>query len=415
MTTPPVLLFAGEYPPSNHHGGSILLRRLLDKYPSERLIVITSTEGMAASSANNLLDCQHIVMPNFRHVPVPRTLAILLELASVASRTLWRNRPHRAQAIVSIVQGRYYLAAALAAWLGSVPHIIIVHDNFLSRHIGPSGLTRRVKRYLTRKVLQQAAHIYTVSAEMQRIVSRECGVNAEIQMPATTGPMQISAGDFPSALGLRILFAGQVTYTVRDSLNLLVAVIKSGQLEKRGLQKATLHLCAAITDADMRNFGWLHEDVICRGWLSQSELRSELATADILFLPYSFRESARDAVESAFPSKTADYLAAGKPLLVFGPAYSTLVRYASEWGFAEVVTECDASSLMAGIVNLASSETYRRQLAARSAVAFQANHDIQQQRARFYEVLETTTGAGLTKETRLSMARSADGSDRVDR
>ena len=403
MTTPPVLLFAGEYPPSNHHGGSILLRRLLDKHPSERLIVISSLEGMAASSANHLLDCQHIAMPDFRQAPVPRPLAILLELGSVASRILWSHRPQRAQAIVTIVQGRYYLAAALAAWLGAVPHITIVHDNFLSRHIGPSGLGRRVKRYLTRKVLQKAAHIYTVSAEMQRLVWTECGVHAEIQMPATTAPKQIPAGDFPTGpvlnkRGLKILFAGQVTYTVRDSLDLMVALIKSGQLEKCGLHKATLHLCAAITDTDMRNFDWLHEDVVCRGWLPQSELSDELATADILFLPYSFREIARDAVETAFPSKTADYLAAGKPLLVFGPAYSTLVRYASQWGFAEVVTECDASSLMAGIVNIASSETYRRQLTAKAEVAFLANHEIQHQRARFYEMLETATGARPTRK-----------------
>ena len=44
-------------------------------------------------------------------------------------------------------------------------------------------------------------------------------------------------------------------------------------------------------------------------------------------------------METAFPSKIADYLAAGKPILVFGPRYSSLVRYASEQGFAEIVDE----------------------------------------------------------------------------
>ncbi len=408
METTPFLLFAGEYPPSNHHGGSILLRRLLDKHPSNRLIVITSQEGFAASSANNLLGCQHMIMPGFRRSPVPRALAIVLELGRVAIRVLWGRRTHPAQAIITIVQGRYYLAAAFAAWLGAVPHVTIVHDNFLSRYIGPSGLARSAKRYLTTKVLQRAAHVYTVSAEMQRVVWRECGVSSEVQMPATTAPRLISNGNFSSARGLKILFAGQVTYTVRDSLDVLVALMRSGQMQTSGLANATLHICAAITEVDMQDFGWLHENVICRGWLPQSELSDELATADILFLPYSFREIARDAVETAFPSKTADYLAAGKPLLVFGPEYSTLVRYASQWGFAEVVTACDTSSLLAGIVNIASSETYRQQLAARSQAVFLANHEIQHQRSKFYEMLDATMSAALWKKSRVSMDRSAD-------
>jgi hypothetical protein len=53
--------------------------------------------------------------------------------------------------------------------------------------------------------------------------------------------------------------------------------------------------------------------------MPQSELPRILSSADILFLPYSFSQIARKAIETAFPSKIADYLAAGRPILVFGP------------------------------------------------------------------------------------------------
>ena len=38
----------------------------------------------------------------------------------------------RVEALISIVQGRYYLPAALAGWITGTPHLMLVHDNFVS-------------------------------------------------------------------------------------------------------------------------------------------------------------------------------------------------------------------------------------------------------------------------------------------
>jgi glycosyltransferase involved in cell wall biosynthesis len=142
-----------------------------------------------------------------------------------------------------------------------------------------------------------------------------------------------------------------------------------------------------MTDAEMRSCGWNHEDIVYRSWVPQAELASALSSADILFLPYSFLEGSRDAVETAFPSKTADYLAAGKPILVFGPKYSSLVRYASEQGFAEVVDEFSSAALAKSIQKIAFSPLYREHLAARALEVFSANHDIRYQQQKFYLML----------------------------
>jgi hypothetical protein len=93
-------------------------------------------------------------------------------------------------------------------------------------------------------------------------------------------------------------------------------------------------------------------------------------------------------VETAFPSKTADYLAAGKPVLVFGPKYSSLVRYASEQGFAEIVDEFSAAALARGIHKIVFSPHYGEELAARALEVFSANHDISRQQHKFYLTLE---------------------------
>jgi len=386
------LLYVCEFPPSNHHGGAILVKRLLDKHPADCLVVITSKDGMKASPATDLCECRHIALPFFgrsRYTGISR-LARGLGLALVVCTTILEIRRQRIEALITIVAGRYYLAAALAAWASGTPHIAIVNDSFVSGSASPSNFSRKMLGYLTRKVLRNAAHIYAVSPEMQRLIFQECGVEAEVQLPSTTAPprsdesqAQIAREDGPV-----ILFGGTSGYEVRDCLDLLADLIATGQLKEYGMSEAKLHLCTALTDAELRTRGWDRHGIVSRGWVPQSELPQVLSSADILFLPYSFLESSRGAVETAFPSKIADYLAAGKPILVFGPRYSSLVRYASEQGFAEIVDEFSPAALASSIQKIVFSPTYKERLAARALEVFAANHDIRCQRQKFYLTLE---------------------------
>lgn len=386
----PRLLYVGEFPPSNHHGGAILLRRLLGQHPVDRLTVIASRRGIETSRAHDVFDCSTISVPPFRVPLLPPAAAKVLELVFVFASALQAKIMNRADALITIVQGRYYLAAALVAWFTGMPHVTIVHDNFLSDSIGPSGLIRSLKRYLTRQTLKRADHIYAVSPEMQRLVRAECGRDPEIQLPSSTAPLRQSGGSMGDTRGegkFIVLFAGLIGYTVKDCLDLLVELIKSGDLERGGISGVQLHLCTAMSEKDLQTFGWDHADVICKGWMTHSDLTAALAEADVLFLPYSFLEGSRAAVETAFPSKTADYLAAGKPLLVFGPRYSSLLRYASEYGFAEIVDEFSLTALAQGIRNIAGSPDYREGLAAKALNVFRSNHDIETQRRNFYLTL----------------------------
>ena len=232
------------------------------------------------------------------------------------------------EAVITIIQARYYLAAALASWVTATPLIAIVHDNFVSSKVGRWKFLATVQRRWTKRILQHAAHIYVVSPEMQRLVFAECGREAEIQLPSTAMSAREAAGElnFISLGRPVILFAGTVGYTVRDSLDLLANLIATGKLQEYGMPTAKLHLCTSMTDAEIRKHGWDRPGIVAKGWLSQSELAEEFSSADILFLPYSFSTNSREAVKAAFPSKAADYLAAGKPIVVFGPKNSSLVR-----------------------------------------------------------------------------------------
>ena len=77
--------------------------------------------------------------------------------------------------------------------------------------------------------------------------------------------------------------------------------------------------------------------VTWHGWVSQAELAQAMASADILFLPYSFLPAERSFRATSFPAKTADYLASGRPILIFSPPDSSIVEYAREFAFACIV------------------------------------------------------------------------------
>ena len=396
-TRAPRLLYVNEFPPSNHHGGAILVKRLLDKQPADCLVVIASKNGMKASPATDLCACRHIALPfsgRSRYLGIRRLLRGL-GFALVVSTAILEIRRKRIEAVITIVAGRYYLAAALAAWVTATPHITIVNDSFISGNASRSISLGKALRYLTRKVLRNAAHVYAVSPEMQRLIFKECGVEAEVQLPSTTMPPH-AEGQTQIARegGPVILFAGTAGYEARDCLDLLADLIATGQLKEYGMSDAKLHLCTALTDTEMRARGWVRDGIVSRGWVPQSELPKVLSGADILFLPYSFLESSREAVETAFPSKIADYLAAGKPILVFGPRYSSLVRYASEQGFAEIVDEFSPAALALSIQKIVFSPAYKERLAARALEVFSANHDIRCQQQKFYLTLERIVHSG---------------------
>jgi glycosyltransferase involved in cell wall biosynthesis len=226
---------------------------------------------------------------------------------------------------------------------------------------------------------------------MQRKLRVIFGIESEIQLP-TTEPQTMQRefnGHAPGSLV--ILFAGSITYAVEDSLTLLAELVCSGIFKQPGMPEVSLHVYTKISDNLRWCAQWSHPDLLIKDWLPQSELRIALARADILFLPYSFLESSRHAVQTAFPSKTADYLATGKPVLVFGPSYSSLVCYATEQGFGEVVTEFNAQALAAAIRTLALSPSYRTALGMRALQTFSSHHDIHEQRRKFLTTVESVS------------------------
>jgi glycosyltransferase involved in cell wall biosynthesis len=222
---------------------------------------------------------------------------------------------------------------------------------------------------------------------MQEFVSDTCGRESELQLPAIApNKTEVFAEANPTSLAeepIRILYAGGIV----ENAEALVRLIKDGTLKRYGVPSCSLDLYVPLTRDRFVELGWAHDFINLRGWIPNLELRRALCRADILFLPASFDKQEAAVVIAGFPTKAADYMASGRPILVFGPEYSSLVRYARQYGFAEVVTEPSDDALANGIKKLLQSPTHREQLVSTAFSVLSINHNIFKQRQKFQELV----------------------------
>jgi glycosyltransferase involved in cell wall biosynthesis len=392
------LLYICDFPPSHAAGGSILLARLLESYPADSLLVLTGSHASNVSTTEGRLACPQITFPTSRgwgrwglgRIRVALDWLRLPLLTLLAVRLI---RRHSSQVVMTLLHGRFYFAASAAARITGTPYVLFVHDYCLDN----SDLVfARLLRFGTAMVTRHAARVYAVSAGMQQKLKNEFGVDSELQLPGTSTTL-IAPSEAVKVRNeqLRILYAGAITTAVEDSLDMLIRIVADGDLKEFGINSAILQVFSVIKPEQLRRRNWDHPNVHVSSWIPQGEIPQTLSRADILFLPFSFRDDERGTTETAFPSKTADYLASGRPILVFGPKYSTLVKYARQEGFAEIVDEFAPAALAKGIQDIALSASRQKALARCSLETFAKNHDIERQRKDFQSALRELSREGI--------------------
>lgn len=401
------LLFMCDFPPSNLRGGSVLISRLLEDQQNE-VVVLTGSYFDKVSPREGRLSSRQIVFPSSNETGRwgtgrLKTLLNWFGIPFLAVVGLWVVKSKRIGAIVSIAHGHFFVAAALVSRFTKTPLVLMVHDDWVAGVLESSLILKYFCEPVFRFVAKQASHSYAVTPYMSEMLARKYGMVAEVQMPAIEPGSVVADTSAEHKNSLRFIYAGTLTGATDDSFNLFLELIKGDKLLAYGISDWELQLFVLATPEEVTNAGWHHARIKFRGWASQSELAKALSEADLFFLPFSFREEARFATEQAFPSKTADYLKAGKPILIFAPPYSSLAKYARELGFAEIVDRPDQEALAAAVGRIWNSSERRRELIENSRKALHANHDINKQRADLKAMLNTlvyeTNAASIPSNT----------------
>ena len=179
----------------------------------------------------------------------------------------------------------------------------------------------------------------------------------------------------------QLVFTGAVYGAQADAIRNVVNLISSPS------KNVSLCIYTHQSAADLARENIFGRSVTIKPAVAPENLASVYAQADALLLPLSFDEEQRGIVTTSFPTKTADYLISGVPILVYAPPYSSVVRSAKQDQWAAVVEDTNAESLSQALDRLITDIPWRRQLVRNALQTAKRKHDLKQRRAEFIRAI----------------------------
>lgn len=369
--SPPVLpkvIYLGDVPVEASYHGSALLHRLLEKYAAAKLSIVET--GSESLPARRLQGAKYFWQP----IASRRWMNSRFHPYVVGFYSAATNRSARRilscvadiefDSVLTVAHGFGWLVAAALAESRNVPLNLIVHDDWPRVAQVPGALRGWLDERFA-EVYRQSHSRLCVSPGMLDTYEKNYGETGQVLYPVrdrrcsefAAPPLHLSRNDHQ----FTVAFAGTInTAGYVEALKELSAALAS--------VGGRVLVFGPLSQSEAQAVGLNLPNAVLRGFLDSADLIVTLRDeADVLFAPMSFAKEDRPNMEMAFPSKLADYTAVGLPLLVYGPQYSSVVRWATDNpGVADVVTNEGGGHLSEAVSRLRSSPEHRVELGKRA-------------------------------------------------
>lgn len=372
----PRILYVGDVPVEKSYGGSLLLYRLFESYPAERLCILQPSQEQASGLRLDGVTYYERVFPLYRLAQTRLASFFRLYLACFAgarargiAKIIEGFRP---DAVLTVTNGASWLTAARFAEDNSLPLHLVLHDIDdwgLQHHSFPS--IRRRAQAVFRRVYVQAASRLCVVPYMEELYRSQCGVSGSVLYPArgsdapvhVAPPERLRDTNRPLVCG----YGGSINSPgyVQALKNMAHALAEIG---------GALVIYGPMTPESGARAGLTCKNIRWGGMISSREMIQRLREeVDFLFAPMSFAPSDRSNMKASFPSKLADYTAAGLPLIIQGPSYCSAVRWARENPGTAIVIDSEGPENVSQSLNLLRDDPALRWRLAEGALAAGAN------------------------------------------
>jgi hypothetical protein len=278
-----------------------------------------------------------------------------------AARLLGSFRP---DFVITIHEQFGWLTAVQLSRRLGVPYHFFLHDDWF-RNLPMAGVLRDRFESAFKEVYRDAASRLCISPYMEADYARRFGASGTVLYPSRSHgapcfPPDAVNGAATSSTGLRVAYGGNIFHQgYWEALGHLADALApiGGQL-----------LIFGPRPADVEKHGLKRPHVTAFGFVSNMA-QAMREQSDVLFLPMTFEEKERPNMQVSFPSKLAEYTAAGRPILIYGPEYCSAVRWARENPqAAEVVAEAGVEGLRGALARLQDS-SHRHALAVEALEA----------------------------------------------
>jgi glycosyltransferase involved in cell wall biosynthesis len=384
----PRICLVWAWVPSHHSGAAILMRRLLQDYPAGKLWLLTSSIGLRSTASFDPVPAPGYCHGVRRFAWAPRFLGPLVDALNycmvpfIVTRGIRLIRRNSIKKIISVPWNEYSLAAYLLHLLtGSELFVYLMDDSF--GEPSRSRIRRPLYNLLMGRVLRSAKRVWAISPYMCESLEKR------FQVKCVSHPPFVDVDDFARQCRgsfrqadheVHLVYTGTVYSAQLDALRDLIQVVNSGRILPD--RRVILTLYTDVSESTLRKLG-LYGSWVRRSQAPASEMARALGSAHILFLPYSFQGEMRHLVETSMPTKLAEYLVSGVPILVYAPPYASITRYCRKHGFGMIVDKKDHAELEQSLRRLTMDEKLRRVLVDGALKIGAAHHNRQHAVASF--------------------------------
>lgn len=245
----------------------------------------------------------------------------------------------------------------------------------------------RFSKARVQELWNRAARRFVSSDTMRERFSRMYGGDCEVILNPIRSPEPYSEPPAHPDGRLRAVYAGAVN-------SYYVGAMKQVLGEVRGLGERLLLDIYTFDDLptgrpeDIRDPVWRQHTP-----LGQEDLIPRLKDYDVLLLLSSFERRHREIAETAQGGKLADYLAAGRCILAYGPPYADNVRYLERHGIGEVVTSAKPGALREKLLALAADPEWRKEIGERAYLFGREHRDRVKNHDRLWQALREAARA----------------------
>ena len=361
------ILLISETVPPMVSSVAVILGRVFKLFPKDSLSVLTA---QPANSQYGIFDGEKQLNGEHFYVDLPaflsrrkhsRWLANIYDLLRIPL-IVWKGfrivRRRKINKIITTTYGGFEVAAYLISKLTGKPLFIYLLDLYVD--IEQRSFKRAFRRIFARRFFQSAAGIFVMSEPLGEYLEETYGVNSTvIPHPVELSKYENIQPHKPSPGKRTIVYTGMIYDAHRDCMLDLIQAI-------RDLPDVELQIYTPRPVASLEREG-IHGHNVKVSFITHHAVPAVQKGADILFLPMSFNSPYPEVIRTASPGKISEYLAAGRPILVYAPPYSYVAQYARSHGFGLVVDQKGSNILGQELLRILNNKELREDLIAKSA------------------------------------------------
>jgi glycosyltransferase involved in cell wall biosynthesis len=376
------LLLINEYPPCTQGGAPVTARALFRHYDPERMDVLCCAswyDRVTPEVRETFLPCRHTVVPSHKTTRRPRRLFGPIE----ATLDCWRVRKimemarrivreRKVEALFSTGYGAemQHSAYLLSQDLG-LPFYYFEMDRVDTLFSSRCGKNLIMKH--RREFLRAARKVWLISPAMVRELKQAYGVEGQVLFNFVEWQKYQHAVEHAPPLPadrIRLIYTGSVNSMFYGTMKWFCDWLNRGlDIDGRPVE---LTVYSAYCPPEL-----LGPHVRWPGLVKSEEIPAKLAEAHIALMLISFTEEqgVKEQIATSVYTKTVDYLAATRPVLLIAPRHAAQVE--SFGDLSAYVDRLDETEVVKALRRLVDDRGYADDLRRRGLERVRQHHSIE--------------------------------------